>query len=90
MQARAIFEAACRAKEEGSDPKPDIMVPLVGTVAELEDQVLLIRETAKDVFEEMKTSVDYRVGTMIEIPRAALLSDEIANTLNFSVLERTI
>ncbi len=83
MQARAIFEAACRAKEEGSDPKPDIMVPLVGTVAELEDQVLLIRETAKDVFEEMKTSVDYRVGTMIEIPRAALLSDEIAQHAEF-------
>ena len=83
MQVRAILEAACEAKAEGASPIPDIMVPLVGTVAELEDQVALIRQTADVVFGERGDSVEYRVGTMIEIPRAALLSNEIAKHAEF-------
>ena len=78
MQARAIFEAACAAQKDGVVVKPDIMVPLVGTVAELQNQTRMIREIAATVFEETGVTVEYRVGTMIEIPRAALLSDQIA------------
>ena len=78
MQVRAIFEAACECQSDGIKVCPDIMVPLVGTTQELEHQIALIRETASKVFEEKKVTVDYRVGTMIEIPRAALLSDKIA------------
>ena len=83
MQVRAIFEAAIEASKEGTVPIPDIMVPLVGTVAELEDQVALIRQTASVVFAEHGKTIDYRVGTMIEIPRAALLSKDIAQHAEF-------
>ncbi|CAL52555.1 Pyruvate, phosphate dikinase [Ostreococcus tauri] len=83
MQVRAIFEAAIEAEKEGSTAIPDIMVPLVGTVAELEDQVALIRQTASVVFAEQGKTIDYRVGTMIEIPRAALLADQIAAHAEF-------
>jgi pyruvate,orthophosphate dikinase len=79
MQVRAIFEAACDKQSEGIVVKPDIMVPLVGTVKELEHQINMIRDTASAVFEEKGIVVDFRVGTMIEIPRAALLSDAIAS-----------
>jgi pyruvate,orthophosphate dikinase len=79
MQVRAIFEAACDKQSEGIVVKPDIMVPLVGTVKELEHQITMIRDTASAVFEEKGVVVDFRVGTMIEIPRAALLSDAIAS-----------
>jgi pyruvate,orthophosphate dikinase len=79
MQVRAIFEAACDKQSEGIVVKPDIMVPLVGTVKELEHQITMIRDTASAVFEEKGIVVDFRVGTMIEIPRAALLSDAIAS-----------
>jgi pyruvate,orthophosphate dikinase len=79
MQVRAIFEAACDKQSEGIVVKPDIMVPLVGTVKELEHQINMIRDTASAVFEEKGVVVDFRVGTMIEIPRAALLSDAIAS-----------
>ena len=79
MQARAIFEAACKVKKAGVDVKPEIMIPLVGHVNELtrpgEDRPW----TAKDVFAKAGTTVDYIVGTMIEIPRAALTADEIAS-----------
>ncbi|MBS2211482.1 pyruvate, phosphate dikinase [Carboxylicivirga mesophila] len=83
MQARAIIEAACDLKKEGLDPKPEIMVPLIGTVKELKMQEELIRSTAAKVFEEKGIEVDYMVGTMIEIPRAALTANEVAEVAEF-------
>lgn len=83
MQARAIIEAACILKAKGKDPKPEIMVPLVGTVKELKLQEVIIREVAEKVFEEKGIKVDYLVGTMIEIPRAALTADQIAEVAEF-------
>ncbi|MBI9065873.1 MAG: pyruvate, phosphate dikinase [Salinivirgaceae bacterium] len=83
MQARAIIEAACDLKKEGLDPKPEIMVPLIGTAIEFKMQEELIRSTAAKVFEERGMKVDYMVGTMIEIPRAALTANEVAETAEF-------
>ncbi|MDL2251415.1 pyruvate, phosphate dikinase [Odoribacter sp. OttesenSCG-928-J03] len=83
MQARAIIEAACNLKLKGLDPKPEIMVPLVGEVKELKMQADIIRRTAELVFSEKGVKVDYMVGTMLEIPRAALTADEIAEVAEF-------
>jgi pyruvate,orthophosphate dikinase len=83
MQARAIIEAAINVKKEGVDVNPEIMVPLIGTVAELKLQESIIRETAAKVFAETGETVDYMVGTMIEIPRAALTADEVAEVAEF-------
>ena len=83
MQARAILEAACLVKKEGQDVHPEIMIPLVGTKKELENQAAIVREVAADVFAEQGTEVEYLVGTMIEIPRAALTADEIAEVAEF-------
>jgi pyruvate,orthophosphate dikinase len=83
MQARAIIEAAVNLKEKGIETKPEIMVPLIGTVAEFEMQEKIIRSTAEEVFEEKGTRVEYLVGTMIEIPRAALMADKIAEKAEF-------
>ncbi len=83
MQARAIMEAACNLKKQGLDPKPEIMVPLVGTVKELKQQAEIIRSTAETVFAEQGVKVDYMLGTMIEIPRAALTADQIAEVAQF-------
>lgn len=83
MQARAIIEAALNLKAKGLDPHPEIMVPLVGTVAELKNQSAIIRATAEKVFEEKGDRIDYQVGTMIEIPRAALTADHIAAEADF-------
>ncbi len=83
MQARAIIEAACDLKKEGFDPKPEIMVPLIGTVKELKMQEEIIRATAALVFAEKGMKVDYMVGTMIEIPRAALTADQVAEVAEF-------
>ncbi|MEE4196036.1 MAG: pyruvate, phosphate dikinase [Bacteroidales bacterium] len=83
MQARAIIEAAVNLKQKGIDAKPEIMVPLIGTAQEFELQEDIIRSTAEKVFEEKGTKVDYLVGTMIEIPRAALTADEIAKRAEF-------
>jgi pyruvate,orthophosphate dikinase len=83
MQARAIIEAACDLKKEGFDPKPEIMVPLIGTIKELKMQEEIIRTTAAKVFEEKGMEVEYMVGTMIEIPRAALTADEVAEVAEF-------
>ncbi len=83
MQARAIIEAACNLKAKGLDPKPEIMIPLVGTVKELEMQEKIVRDIAEKVFEEKNIKVDYLVGTMIEIPRAALTANEIAKHAEF-------
>ena len=83
MQARAIFEAACQLVKEGVDAKPEVMVPLVGTVKELASQKAIIVATAEKVMEETGVKVDYSVGTMIEIPRAAVTADEIAKEAAF-------
>lgn len=83
MQARAIIEAACDLKKEGFDPKPEIMVPLIGTMKEFTMQEDIIRTTAAAVFAEKGVKVDFLVGTMIEIPRAALVADTIAKHAEF-------
>lgn len=83
MQTRAIIEAALNAIENGVDAKADIMVPLVGKVEEFRDQAALIRATAAKVFEERGKTCDFKVGTMIEIPRAALTAHEIAKEAEF-------
>jgi len=83
MQARAILEAACIVKKEGVDVKPEIMIPLVGIKKELVDQEQQVRAVAEDVFRQHGIRVDYLVGTMIELPRAALTADKIAETAEF-------
>ena len=83
MQARDIIEAACNLKMKGLNPKPEIMVPLVGEVKELKMQVDIIRKTAELVFSEKGVRVEFMVGTMIEIPRAAITADEIAEVAEF-------
>ncbi|RCV17791.1 hypothetical protein SETIT_3G247900v2 [Setaria italica] len=83
MQARAIFEAAIAMTNQGVQVFPEIMVPLVGTPQELGNQVALIRETANKVFAALGKTIDYKIGTMIEIPRAALVADEIAEQAEF-------
>ncbi len=83
MQARAIFEAACEVKKKGIDVKPEVMIPLVGTVAELALQKAVVEKAAKEVLAKHKISIDYKIGTMIEIPRAAITADEIAKEAEF-------
>ena len=83
MQARAIIEAAVNLKKKGVDARPEIMIPLIGTVKELKMQTEIIHSTAKKVFEEKGGTVDYLVGTMIEIPRAAVTADLIAEAAEF-------
>ncbi len=83
MQARAIIEAALNLKKKGITAKPEIMIPLTGTKAEMKLQEDIVRETVKTVFEERNDSIEYLVGTMIEIPRAALTADKIAESAEF-------
>ncbi len=83
MQARAIFESACIVKKEGIDVKPEIMIPLTSDVKELAHQEQIIRNVADEVFKSQNIKVDYSVGTMIELPRSALLADEIAQIAEF-------
>jgi pyruvate,orthophosphate dikinase len=84
MQARALFEAACKvAKSTGIMPRPEIMIPLISTAKELELQAAIVHEIAADVFTKERFSVPYLVGTMIELPRAALIAGEIAQTAEF-------
>jgi len=83
MQARAIIEAALNVKAKGIDVHPEIMVPLIGTVAELKYQANIIHNTAKTVFKERGTEVKYLLGTMIEVPRAAVVADKIAEIADF-------
>ncbi len=82
-QTRAIIEAALNLKEKGIVAKPEIMVPLVGTANEFIEQKKIITETANKVFKERNDSIEYLVGTMIEIPRAALMADKIAEHADF-------
>ena len=83
MQARAIIEAAVNLKIKGIDARPEIMVPLIGTLKEYELQAAIIKETAEKVFAEKGARVDYLVGTMIEVPRAALTADKIGEVAEF-------
>lgn len=83
MQARAIMEAACQLTSEGVNVLPEIMIPLIGTRAELANQKAVVVEVSEKVQEEKGIKVDYLVGTMIEIPRAALTADEVAEEADF-------
>ncbi len=83
MQARAIFEAAVNVKNHGGEPHLEIMVPLIATIEEMRNQSAIIRRVAEQVFKEKGASVDYMVGTMIELPRAALTADQIADEAEF-------
>ena len=83
MQTRAIIEAAISCKDRGIDVKPEIMVPLVGSLTELQNQADVINTTAAKVFEETGKSVSYKIGTMIEVPRAALTANRIAEVAEF-------
>ncbi|HVG23084.1 MAG TPA: pyruvate, phosphate dikinase [Thermoanaerobaculia bacterium] len=83
MQVRAIFQAACKLKQEGVDVRPEVMIPLVGTTKELQLTTEMTHRTAREVMEESDVQVDYLVGTMIEIPRAALVAEKLAETAQF-------
>ncbi len=83
MQTKAIIEAACEVKKEGVKVMPEIMVPLVGNINELKDQKAVIIKTAEETLKEKNEKIEYKVGTMIEIPRAALTADELAEEADF-------
>src|ERR1019366_3135868 len=83
MQARAIFEAAVNVKNHGADPHLEIMVPLIGSIDEMRHQSAIIKRIAAQVFKEKGTTVDFMVGTMIELPRAALTAEQIAEEAEF-------
>ena len=83
MQTRAILGAAVQLKKEGFNPMPEIMVPLVGIVNELDNQEVIIRKTANKIFKAEGIEVPFKVGTMIEVPRAALTADLIANKAEY-------
>lgn len=83
MQAQAIIEAACELKKDGKNVIPEIMVPLVATVKELKPLKDIIIKTAEDVMNKLGIKIDYKIGTMIELPRAAICADEIAKEAEF-------
>jgi pyruvate,orthophosphate dikinase len=83
MQARAIFEAAVNVSKAGVKVFPEVMIPLVGMVKEMENQGAIVRQVAEQVFKEKGTRVEYLVGTMIELPRACSVADQIANDAEF-------
>ena len=83
MQARAIFEAAVECTKKGIKVHPEVMIPLVATLKEMANQGAIVRRVAEEVFKEKGTKIDYMVGTMIELPRAALVADEIAKEAEF-------
>jgi pyruvate,orthophosphate dikinase len=83
MQAQAIFEAACEVKKKGVNVKPEIMIPLVGHVTEFILQKDVVDRVAQEVMKKAKVKIDYKVGTMIEIPRAAITADEIGAVAEF-------
>jgi pyruvate,orthophosphate dikinase len=83
MQARAIFEAACEVAAKGVRVIPEIMIPLIGAVAELRHQAALVRRVAEEVFAKRGRRVEYLVGTMIEVPRAAVTAGQIAEEAEF-------
>ncbi len=83
MQARAIFEAAVAVAKNGVKVFPEVMIPLIATVNEMANQAAIVNRVAKDVFKEKGQTVGYLVGTMIELPRAALIADEVAKEAQF-------
>ena len=83
MQARAIFEAACDVQKSGVPVHPEVMIPLVGYITEFKNQEKIIREQADKVFAEKGVKVEYMVGTMIEVPRACAVADQIASGAEF-------
>ncbi len=83
MQARAIFEAACLVKKEGIDVHPEVMIPLVGFLTEYKNQEAIVRDVAEKVFKEKGAKIDFLVGTMIEVPRATVVADQIAQAAEF-------
>jgi pyruvate,orthophosphate dikinase len=83
MQTRAIIEAACQLKKEGTDVVPEIMIPLVGLVRELRDQKVIVDRVAEETMKKQGVRVKYLVGTMIEVPRGAVTADEIAADADF-------
>ena len=83
MQCRAIFEAACNVQKSGTKVEPEIMIPLVGFLSELKAQAAVVHETARKVFAEKGVTVSYLVGTMIELPRACVVADQIAKEAQF-------
>jgi pyruvate,orthophosphate dikinase len=83
MQARAIFEAAVAVSKDGVKVHPEVMIPLTATLKEMANQGAIVRRVAEEVFAEKERRVDYLVGTMIELPRAALVADEIAKEAEF-------
>lgn len=83
MQTEAIISAACELKKAGVDVKPEIMIPLVGFKAELDFNTEIVRRVAKSTMEKYETDVEYKLGTMIEVPRGVLTADKIAETAEF-------
>jgi pyruvate,orthophosphate dikinase len=83
MQARAIFEAACEVAEEGITVHPEVMIPLVGDVRELANQRRVVEAEAREVFSRYEKEMEYKVGTMIEVPRGALTADQVAREADF-------
>jgi pyruvate,orthophosphate dikinase len=83
MQARAIFEAAVEVAKGGVKVHPEVMIPLTATLKEMANQAAVVHRMAEEVFKEKGTKIDYLVGTMIELPRAALVADDIAKEAQF-------
>jgi pyruvate,orthophosphate dikinase len=83
MQARAIFEAAVAVAKQGVKVYPEVMIPLTATLKEMANQAAIVNRVAQEVFKEKETKIEYMVGTMIELPRAALVADEIAKEAQF-------
>jgi pyruvate,orthophosphate dikinase len=83
MQVRAIFQAACDVKKDGVDVRPEVMIPLVGTTKELQLTSEMVRRVAAEIMQESGVTIDYLVGTMIEIPRAALIAGKLAEEAEF-------
>ncbi|HEX6160460.1 MAG TPA: putative PEP-binding protein, partial [Thermoanaerobaculia bacterium] len=83
MQVRAIFQAACDVKRDGIDVRPEVMIPLIGTTKELQLTAELVRRVAAEVMKEKGIEIEYLVGTMIEIPRAALIADQLGEIAEF-------
>ncbi|MBI2116591.1 MAG: pyruvate, phosphate dikinase [candidate division NC10 bacterium] len=83
MQAQALFEAACELRKQGKNPYPEVMIPLVGTLKELQMQQEIVERVARETMKKYGVKVRYMLGTMIEIPRACLVADEIAQVAQF-------
>ncbi|HEX9898488.1 MAG TPA: pyruvate, phosphate dikinase [Candidatus Methylomirabilis sp.] len=83
MQAQALFEAACELKKQGKNPYPEVMIPLVTTLRELQIQQAIVERVAQETMKKMGVKVRYMLGTMIEVPRACVVADEIAKVAQF-------